>query len=198
MADEPDAGPWEFRGSEQIHTYSVAMSWAGCDRLARVARWLRLDERAVYWEQQAQALRSTILERAWNPRARAFTSCFGGTDLDSTAMLLPELGLLPATDPRFVATVDAIERLLKDGDWMFRYRHLATSGPRTAFTVCASVCRCLPRWDGARKRATSSRACSPRARGSVCCRRTSTHTSELWATFRRRTVSSASSIPPCA
>jgi GH15 family glucan-1,4-alpha-glucosidase len=120
-----------------MHTYSVAMSWAGCDRLARIARWLGLDERVGYWEQQAQALRSTILERAWNPQVRAFTSAFGGAELDATVMLLPELGLLPATDPRFVATVDAIERLLKDGDWMFRYRHPDDFGrPRTAFTVC--------------------------------------------------------------
>jgi GH15 family glucan-1,4-alpha-glucosidase len=186
MADDPDAGPWEFRGSEQIHTYSVAMSWAGCDRLARIARWLKLDDRAAYWEQQAQQLRSTILERAWNPRVRAFTSSFGGTDLDSTAMLLPELGLLPATDPRFVATVDAIERLLKDGDWMFRYRHPDDFGrPRTAFTVCGfwyvDALAAMGRLEEARDQ--FERMLAARTRLGLLSEDIDPRTSELWGNF---------------
>jgi hypothetical protein len=36
--EEPDAGPWEFRGKLQRHTFSAAISWAGCDRLGRIAR----------------------------------------------------------------------------------------------------------------------------------------------------------------
>ncbi len=38
--EEPDAGPWEFRGKLQRHTFSAAISWAGCDRLGphRAAR----------------------------------------------------------------------------------------------------------------------------------------------------------------
>ena len=34
--EQPDAGPWEFRGKLQRHTFSAAISWAGCDRLARI------------------------------------------------------------------------------------------------------------------------------------------------------------------
>ena len=45
--EEPDAGPWEFRGKLQRHTFSAAISWAGCDRLARIARRVGdLDRRA--------------------------------------------------------------------------------------------------------------------------------------------------------
>jgi GH15 family glucan-1,4-alpha-glucosidase len=133
-----DAGPWEFRGFERAHTFSAAMSWAGLDRLARIAARLQLDSRAAYWRTRAEKVRADFLERAWNPALNAFTSSFGGDALDSTTLLLPELGLVPAPDPRFVSTVSAIEASLKDGDWLFRYRHPDDFGkPHTSFTVCA-------------------------------------------------------------
>ncbi len=134
----PDAGPWEFRGFERVHTFSAAMSWAGLDRLARIADRLELDSRVTYWRSRAEKIRADFLERACNPTLGAFTSSFGGDALDSTTLLLPELGLVPARDPRFVSTVNAIEASLKDGDWLFRYRHPDDFGkPDTSFTVCA-------------------------------------------------------------
>jgi GH15 family glucan-1,4-alpha-glucosidase len=185
-AEVPDAGPWEFRGSAQIHTYSAAMSWAGCDRLARIANWLGLRERAAYWEQHAQNLRTMILERAWNPKVRAFTSSFGGADLDATAMLLPELGLLPATDERFVATVTAMERVLKDGDWMFRYRHPDDFGrPKAAFTVCGfwyvDALAAVGRRDEARDQ--FERMLGARTRLGLLSEDIDPRTSELWGNF---------------
>ncbi|HUO67127.1 MAG TPA: glycoside hydrolase family 15 protein [Gammaproteobacteria bacterium] len=133
-----DAGPWEFRGFERVHTFSAAMSWAGLDRLARIAHRLELDSRVAYWRSRAEKIRADFLERAFNPTVGAFTSSFGGDALDSTALLLPELGLLPARDPRFVSTVAAIEASLKEGDWLYRYRHVDDFGrPDTSFTVCA-------------------------------------------------------------
>ena len=133
-----DAGPWEFRGFERVHTFSAAMSWAGLDRLARIAARLELDSRVTYWRSRAEKIRADFLERAFNPTLGAFASSLGGDALDSTALLLPELGLVPAKDPRFVATVGAIEQGLKDGDWLYRYTHHDDFGkPDTSFTVCA-------------------------------------------------------------
>jgi len=136
--DQPDAGPWEFRGFARVHTFSAAMCWAGADRLARIARRLGLESRADYWRDRAHQLREHILARAWNEAAGAFTSSYGSADLDATALLLPELGIVQANDPRFTATLSAIERSLKDGDWLYRYRHADDFGhPATAFTICA-------------------------------------------------------------
>ena len=41
-AFEPDAGIWEYRGRTRVHTYSAAMCWAGCSRLAAIAAHLGL------------------------------------------------------------------------------------------------------------------------------------------------------------
>jgi GH15 family glucan-1,4-alpha-glucosidase len=83
-------------------------------------------------------MRDHILLRAWNQDVGAFTSSYGSADLDATALLLPELGLVEGSDPRFAATLAAVERDLKDGDWLYRYRHHDDFGrPETAFTICA-------------------------------------------------------------
>ncbi|RPI17043.1 MAG: glycoside hydrolase family 15 protein [Lysobacterales bacterium] len=136
--DTPDAGPWEFRGFEQVHTFSAAMCWAGVDRLARIAQRLGLDERARYWLEASARLRTHVLEHAWNPGIGAYSASYAGEHLDATALLLPELGLVQATDPRFASTLAAIETGLKSGDWLYRYRHGDDFGrPETAFTICA-------------------------------------------------------------
>jgi GH15 family glucan-1,4-alpha-glucosidase len=132
------------------------MCWAGTDRLAKIARRLDLRERTTYWRARADAIREHVLEKAWNPAVGAFTSSYGGDDLDATALLLPELGLVEGTDPRFVATLAAIERELKDGDWLYRYRHRDDFGkPETAFTICAfwyvNALACAGRRDEARE-----------------------------------------------
>ena len=136
--ERPDAGPWEFRGIERAHTFSAAMSWAGCDRLARVATRLQVSASAQHWRASADRMREEILANAWSERRASFVASFGGEDLDASALLLSELGLLPPSDARFRATVDTIGRELGAGDLLFRYRHADDFGvPSTAFTVCA-------------------------------------------------------------
>src|SRR5262244_1489770 len=66
FALEPDAGPWEHRVRQRVHTHSATMCWVACDRLARIAGRLGLSERAAYWRAEAEALRHEILKRSWN------------------------------------------------------------------------------------------------------------------------------------
>jgi GH15 family glucan-1,4-alpha-glucosidase len=136
--DRPDAGPWEMRGTQQVHTYSACMCWAACDRLARIAGHLGLGERAEHWHARARALRQHILARAWCDHCNSLVSRYDGHDVDATALLLPEMGFMSAADPRFVATMSRIDRELRVGEYLFRYRHDDDFGaPRNAFTVCS-------------------------------------------------------------
>ncbi|HZF16370.1 MAG TPA: glycoside hydrolase family 15 protein [Steroidobacteraceae bacterium] len=136
--ERPDAGPWELRGEQHTHTFSAAISWAGCDRLARLAARIGETEIGRRWRARANEMRERILARAWSERRKAFVTSFGGDQLDATALVLADLGLVTADDPRFHATVDAIGRELREGDLVFRYRHADDFGPpQSAFTVCA-------------------------------------------------------------
>ncbi|MEW5834223.1 MAG: glycoside hydrolase family 15 protein [Pseudomonadota bacterium] len=137
MAEEPDAGLWEFRGRAAVHTYSAAMCWAACDRLAHIATELGLDERARHWHDHAVALRERILARSWNERLGHFVDAYGGEHLDASLLLLADIGFVDPTDPRFVATVDAVGVALGRGDYLFRYMAPDDFGtPETSFTIC--------------------------------------------------------------
>jgi GH15 family glucan-1,4-alpha-glucosidase len=127
-----------MRGRQAAHTFSALISWAGCDRLARVASRLAITTAAGRWRDCADQMRKRILARAWNERRQAFVTAFEGEDVDATALLLPELGMLSATDPRFLSTLEVIGRELRQGDLVFRYRHPDDFGvPASAFTVCS-------------------------------------------------------------
>jgi len=138
MHDQPDAGLWEFRGRAAVHTYSSVMSWAACDRLARIATHLGLDERAAFWSDRAKHVRDLILAKAVHPEHGYFVDAFGGEQLDASLLLLADLDFIAADDPRFRATVDAIGRTLRRGSHMFRYIAPDDFGtPETSFTICS-------------------------------------------------------------
>ena len=136
--DQPDAGLWELRGSARVHTFSAVMCWAGCDRLARIAAHLGLTRRASHWRQRAAAMQRQIRRRSWNSRRQAYVASFGGETLDASQLLLVDLGFLRPDDPRFAATVAALERDLRHGEFIFRYNEPDDFGvPENAFLVCS-------------------------------------------------------------
>jgi GH15 family glucan-1,4-alpha-glucosidase len=135
--DQPDAGMWELRTRARIHTSSALMSWAACDRLAKVAVVLGLPDRMHYWRERAEIIKSRILTEAWSEERGAFAESFGGRDLDASALLMAEVNIIDPRDPRFVSTVDALERSLCDGPYMRRYEAPDDFGkPETAFNIC--------------------------------------------------------------
>ncbi len=137
LAFTPDAGIWEYRGRTHVHTYSAAMCWAGCSRLAAIAAHLGLHDRAAYWAETASKIQNTLLETAWSEKRGSFTAGFGLEDLDASVLLLPETGVIEPNDPRFVKTVAAIERELLRGKHVMRYAAEDDFGmPEAAFLTC--------------------------------------------------------------
>ncbi len=137
LALVPDAGIWEFRERRSVHTHSVAMCWAGCHRLEVIAAHLGLNDRAAYWGKHSDHILKTMLDQSWNEKRGAFTAAFGREELDASVLLLNELGAVEADDPRFVSTVEAMERELKFGMNVMRYTNADDFGlPETAFLIC--------------------------------------------------------------
>ena len=138
MFDQPDAGMWELRTRARVHTSSALMCWAACDRLAKIAQALGLPLRASYWQRCAQVMHESILHNSWNAQRQAFVESYGGHDLDASVLLMAEVGFISAQDPRFVSTVDALEKYLCDGSYMRRYEAADDFGkPETAFNICS-------------------------------------------------------------
>ncbi|SEL74188.1 Glucoamylase (glucan-1,4-alpha-glucosidase), GH15 family [Roseateles sp. YR242] len=136
--DKPDAGMWELRTRSRVHTSSVLMNWAACDRLAKIAQVLNEPRRATLWRERADVIRQKILDNAWSDHRKAFVESFGGKDLDASVLLMAEVGFIDPKDPRFVSTVDALQASLCDGPHMRRYEAPDDFGrPETAFNICA-------------------------------------------------------------
>src|SRR5262249_61661295 len=112
LARDAHYGIGAYRGGQHAHPPSPAMGWAGCSRLPAMARRLGLPDRAAHWSAVAEPVHQALLQGAWNDKRQAFTAAFGSDDLDASVLLLPDLGVIEADDPRFVSTVKAMEREL--------------------------------------------------------------------------------------
>jgi GH15 family glucan-1,4-alpha-glucosidase len=89
-------------------------------------------------------------------------------------------------DPRFLSTLEAIERELRTGDWLYRYRHVDDFGhPATAFTICGfwyvQVLAAVGRHEEARER--FDRMLAGRTRLGLLSEDIDPQTGELWGNF---------------
>ena len=188
LYDKPDAGLWELRGVERVHTYSSLMCWVACDRLAEYAGSIGRVDRADFWRQRATEIHTVISSRSWNASLNAFTATMEGETLDASLLLMPRLGFLDATDPRFVGTVAAIEKQLKHGDFVYRYIERDDFGfPENAFLVCTFwYIEALAAMGGARReqaRALFEKVLSARNRHGLLAEDLDPRTLEQWGNF---------------
>jgi len=141
MHDQPDAGLWEFRTRQEVHTFSAVMCWAACDRLANAAERLGRGDRATFWHDRADAIRARIETDAWvadtEEQDGHFKASFESDYLDASLLQMVELRFLEPDDPRFQSTFDAVEQGLRRGEHMLRYQKEDDFGPpETAFNIC--------------------------------------------------------------
>jgi GH15 family glucan-1,4-alpha-glucosidase len=137
-AGQPDTSIWEFRSMLRPYTFSRAMCWVAIERGARLA--LRFGDTALArrWQAIARAEQAVVLERGFNPSLGFFTQALDGEHPDASNLLLPTLGIIEATDPRFLSTITAYEERLVDNGLMLRYRNPDDFGvTTTAFTICS-------------------------------------------------------------
>ena len=135
---EPDQGIWEVRGGPRDFLHSKLMCWVALDCAIELAGQLDAQDRVERWSATREQIREAILTRGWSERAGAFTQAFGSDELDASALSLPIVGFLPATDPRMRSTIDAIsERLTDQRGLVYRYRSQdGLAGEEGTFLLC--------------------------------------------------------------
>jgi GH15 family glucan-1,4-alpha-glucosidase len=122
-----DQGIWEVRGEPQDFLYSKLMCWVALDCAIDLADILQAHDCIDHWTTVREQIREAILTQGWSEKAGAFTQAFGSDDLDASALMMPIMGFLPATDPRMRSTIDAIAERLTDEHGLV-YRYLASDG----------------------------------------------------------------------
>ncbi|MEI9999587.1 MAG: glycoside hydrolase family 15 protein [Verrucomicrobiota bacterium] len=118
---QPDEGIWEIRGPRRHFTHSKVMAWVAMDRAVRAVEEFGLEGDAVRWRQTRQAIHDEVCAKGFNPDRGAFTQFYGTDKLDASALMIPLVGFLPATDPRVRSTVERIEQELVFDGYVQRY-----------------------------------------------------------------------------
>jgi len=114
------------------------MCWVTVDRAIRVGKATQRPIPAN-WTHLRHAIAGDVVSHGWNQEVGAYTIAYDSPDLDALALWIGLSGLLPTTDPRFVATVRAIERELRRGSIVYRYRlDDGLPGEEGGFLVCTA------------------------------------------------------------
>ena len=92
------------------------MAWVAFDRAVKAVEQFGLDGPVDRWRAARDEVHREVCERGFDAERNAFTQYYGSKTLDASTLMIALVGFLPATDPRIVGTVEAIQReLLVDG-----------------------------------------------------------------------------------
>lgn len=147
--DKPDAGIWEVRTKARVQTYSAGMCHVALDRGAKMAQRFGLDGQATPWSAERDRIRDAILTRAWNDDGNYLSQTLRSKQdhtavghLDAALLALPIRRVVPASHPRVLATINAIDRELSAGNELL-YRYIPEKSPdgltgnEGAFVLCS-------------------------------------------------------------
>ncbi|HEX5043155.1 MAG TPA: glycoside hydrolase family 15 protein [Candidatus Polarisedimenticolaceae bacterium] len=139
---QPDEGIWEVRGGRLEFLYSRVMCWVALDRAIRLATKRSFPIPLAPWYETRDAIYQDVFTRFWNPRLRAFVQHAGASTLDAAALLMPLVRFLSPTDPRWISTLQAIERELVSDSLVYRYRLVdgfsdGLAGQEGTFSMCS-------------------------------------------------------------
>ncbi|WP_248807062.1 glycoside hydrolase family 15 protein [Pseudomonas sp. MWU13-2100] len=140
--NQSDVGIWEMRGEKHHFLHSRLMCWVALDRAIRLASKRSLPAPFARWDQTRQAIYADIWSNFWNVERGHFVQHIGGTGLDGSMLLMPLVRFVGATDPRWLATLEAIQKSLVRDGMVYRYRnddHPIDGLPGTegAFAACS-------------------------------------------------------------
>jgi GH15 family glucan-1,4-alpha-glucosidase len=119
--EQPDEGLWEIRGPRCHFTHSKVMAWVAFDRAIKDAEQDGLEGPIERWRQTRDAIHAQVCEKGFDERRNSFVQSYDSSYLDASLLLIPQVGFLPADDPRVLSTIAAIERGLMAEGLVLRY-----------------------------------------------------------------------------
>src|SRR6202041_3711786 len=119
--EQPDDGIWEIRGPRRLFTHSKVMAWVAFDRAIKDAEQDGLEGPIERWRQVRDTIHAQVCEKGFDARHNSFVQSYESAYLDASLLLIPQVGFLPADDPRVLAPIAAIERDLVADGLVWRY-----------------------------------------------------------------------------
>ncbi len=139
--DQPDEGIWETRGGRKPFTYSRLMCWVAIERAVRMSRQRGLPADEQRWLAARDAIYRQIMTRGWSQERGAFVQHYDDDVLDASVLMMPLTKFLAPTDPRWLATLDALGAGLVADSLVYRYDPAASPdgllGEEGTFSICS-------------------------------------------------------------
>jgi GH15 family glucan-1,4-alpha-glucosidase len=139
--DQSDEGVWETRGGRKTFLYSRLMCWVAIERAMRLARHRGLPADLVRWGSARDAIYRRIMARGWSDERRAFVQYEGSDILDASLLMMPLAKFISPTDPKWLATLDALGQDLVSDSLVYRYDPQASpdglKGEEGTFSICS-------------------------------------------------------------
>jgi GH15 family glucan-1,4-alpha-glucosidase len=89
------------------------------------------------WRTARRQIHEDVCERGFDRKLNTFVVHYGSKKVDASLLLLPLVGFLPATDPRILGTIRAIEKSLMTGGLLKRNRPTWKADRQGAFLACS-------------------------------------------------------------
>ncbi len=101
-----------MRSGPRHFTYSKVMAWVVLDRAVRCVEDFQNEGPLDEWRALRDRIHADVMDKGVDKARGVFKRAYDDPNLDASLLLLAEVGFVPAEDPVFVATVEAIEQEL--------------------------------------------------------------------------------------
>jgi GH15 family glucan-1,4-alpha-glucosidase len=139
--DQPDEGIWESRSGRRDFVYARLMCWVAIERAIRLANRRGLPADLTSWQRHRDAIYRQIMERGWSAERGAFVQQLDGDVLDASVLMMPLAKFVSPSDPKWLATLDALSSDLVSDSLVYRYDPGVSPdglrGTEGTFSICS-------------------------------------------------------------
>jgi len=137
---QPDDGIWEVRGGRNYFLCSRLACWVALDRAIRIAE-ARSFPLNSSWKRERDKIYNSIFKDFWDEKKKAFMQFPGSVTVDASSLLMPLFRFISPKDPRWLSTLDMIEKELVMDSLVYRYRpEIASPDGLTSHEGTFSAC----------------------------------------------------------
>ena len=171
---DKDNGIWEVRAERAHYIQSKGLCWVALDRACELGASGLIPNRSERWRAAADELKAWVDEHGWDDELQSLVRAPDLRELDASLLTLAVLGY---GGERIESTIAAVERELREGPYVYRYRGddgLAGDGGRLPDVLVLARRRLRPHRPARRRERADERAGRASPTTSASTRRRST------------------------
>lgn len=133
-----DNGIWEVRDKRADYIQSKAFCWVALDRACKLAQKGLISNGERRWRATADEVRAFVDDEGWDADLQSYVRAPDLRELDASLLTLALLSVHDPLGERIRGTIDAVERELREGPYVYRYRGGdGLEGEEGAFLTCS-------------------------------------------------------------